>query len=228
MESARVGRKEDQLGSRVLSPALPATRMTNRIEVSRAAAAGRPAVVAPPHPLYGGRMDNPVVEAVASALAEAGYAPLRFNWRGTGSSSGQASGSIEDAIQDYSAAVSEALNAVSQPPAAKRNLLLLAAGYSFGAIAAAGLALARPGVVERLVLVAPPATMLPTLDLASLECPVRVIVGACDSFAPVNALARALEPTADVRLDVVPDADHFFGMPFWIDRLRELVRDAVL
>ena len=39
------------------------------------------AVVAPPHPLYGGSMDSPVVNEIAYACQKAGHASLRFNWR---------------------------------------------------------------------------------------------------------------------------------------------------
>ena len=44
------------------------------------------AVVAPPHPLFGGSMDSPVVNEVAWACRTAGLASLRFNWRGVGAS----------------------------------------------------------------------------------------------------------------------------------------------
>ena len=46
----------------------------------------RAAVVAPPHPEYGGSLDNPVVNELAYALYQEGFASLRFNWRGVGAS----------------------------------------------------------------------------------------------------------------------------------------------
>ncbi len=45
-------------------------------------------VVCHPHPLYGGDMDNPVVIRAAEVARAAGYATLRFNFRGAGGSEG--------------------------------------------------------------------------------------------------------------------------------------------
>jgi alpha/beta superfamily hydrolase len=46
------------------------------------------AVVAGPHPLLGGTMQNNVVSALTRDLARRGLATLRFNYRGTGHSEG--------------------------------------------------------------------------------------------------------------------------------------------
>ena len=47
------------------------------------------AVVAHPHPLYGGTMDNGVVRLTVRALVAAGGEALRFNFRGVGGSDGE-------------------------------------------------------------------------------------------------------------------------------------------
>ena len=52
-------------------------------------------VIAPPHPLYGGSMDSPVVNEVAWASARSGVAAVRFNWRGVGASTGVPSGEAQ-------------------------------------------------------------------------------------------------------------------------------------
>ena len=46
-------------------------------------------VICHPHPLFGGNMDNNVVLAVSYALAQQGFATLRFNFRGVGNSDGE-------------------------------------------------------------------------------------------------------------------------------------------
>ena len=177
---------------------------------------GLAAVVAPPHPLYGGRLDNPVVLVVAEALAHCGYAALRFNWRGVGRSEGRPSGRIEDALEDYRAALERARGGETGR--------VLAAGYSFGAAAAVKIACDEEDAVERLILVAPPAEMLEAIDVASIECPIHVIVGERDSFAPLARLTDIFARPPQARVDVVPDADHFFAYPFWLEKLGELVR----
>ena len=63
------------------------------IEVLRdAAAAGAPAlgvaVIAHPHPLFGGTMDNKVVQTLARAFVACGWTAVRFNFRGVGASEG--------------------------------------------------------------------------------------------------------------------------------------------
>src|SRR6476469_9031762 len=83
------------------------------------------AVIAPPHPLYGGRFDNPVVIALADGLRAAALATLCFNFRGVGGSSGHANGTAADADADYGAAVDHLMR--------KQHGPYVAAGYSFGA-----------------------------------------------------------------------------------------------
>ena len=67
----------------------------------------RGAVVAPPHPVYGGSLDHPVCNELAYGLWRAGWSSLRFNWRGVGASQGQVSGEPGPAERDYRAAVEQ-------------------------------------------------------------------------------------------------------------------------
>jgi alpha/beta superfamily hydrolase len=196
-----------------------------KLEFHNPAARGLAAVVAPPHPLYGGRMENPVVVAVAAALGGCGYAPTCFNWRGVGESAGRPSGRIEDAQADYLAALEEAQRLRSETGAPSGRVL--AAGYSFGAAAALSVALDHDEMIERLILVAPPVVMLEALDLASLDRPLHVIAGERDQFAPIDALHAALSNAREPRIDVIPDADHFFGHRIWIEKIGECVRAAL-
>jgi alpha/beta superfamily hydrolase len=46
------------------------------------------AVIAHPHPLFGGTMDNKVVQTLARAFVQCGWTTVRFNFRGVGASAG--------------------------------------------------------------------------------------------------------------------------------------------
>jgi len=160
----------------------------------------RGAVVAAPHPLYGGSMDSPVVSELAWAAVQAGIASVRFNWRGVGASTGTPSGDPTDADADYSAALAHVAASVSGP--------VVACGYSFGAAAALRAARLHPRI-EAAVLVAPPPSLL-SGDTAAVEKPLLVLAGERDELAPPGPLRAALEALPATRFVVVPEADHFF------------------
>jgi len=161
----------------------------------------RGAVIAPPHPLYGGSMESPVVSEVAFACHRAGIATLRFNWRGIGASAGEPSGDAGVADEDYAAALAHLAESV---PGA-----LLACGYSFGSGAAVRVAERSPRV-RRLVLVAPPPALIAPARIAALRARTLIVTGDRDSFVPVAPLNDALSNAANVTLRVLPGVDHFF------------------
>jgi len=159
------------------------------------------AVVAPPHPLYGGSMDAPVVNELAYACQKAGHASLRFNWRGVGGSAGTSSGEAQPADEDYSAATLYLEETVAAP--------LIAAGYSFGA-AAAIRACQRHPRFRRLLLVAPPPALFDDHALAGLGRRLLLLTGEHDQYAPPEALAAIVSGIPSATLHVIPEADHFF------------------
>lgn len=174
----------------------------------------RIAVVAPPHPLMGGELSNPVVQALAMGLGAAGTRSLLFNWRGVGESNGEPSGDPEDAERDYLAVLDLAARAGAE---------IVAAGYSFGAATAMRVG-ARDARVRAVIAVAPPPPLLGSGDLTRLggRC---VVVGAeRDSFAPAEALA-ALTQGMGGSFELLRDTDHFFGQA--LGRLSEIARDAI-
>jgi alpha/beta superfamily hydrolase len=161
----------------------------------------RAGLVAPPHPEYGGSLENPVVSEIAYGLHKAGFASLRFNWRGVGASQGQSTGDPRAADSDFRAALHHLHETVAVP--------VIGAGYSFGAAAALRVALDDPSL-QSLLLVAPPLSMIQDIPIERVECPIRVIVGSQDPFAPARELSERLALLADGRLEVVPGVDHFF------------------
>lgn len=160
------------------------------------------AVIAPPHPLYGGSMDSPVVAELSWALSRGGLATLRFDWRGVGASAGRPSGDAEDARADYAAALDQLAESVSGR--------LVAAGYSFGA-AAAVRASAQTPRVRALVLVAPPPSMLDRTLLAARPLDVWIVAGERDGIAPAAELDSIARELPRARVVTIAQADHFFG-----------------
>jgi len=160
------------------------------------------AVIAPPHPLYGGSMDSPVVSELAWAARKAGLASLRFNWRGVGASAGAPSGDATIADADYAAALAQLTRSVEGP--------VVAVGYSFGAAAAARAAVGQRRV-RRLILVAPPPAMLERSALAERERAVLILAGERDAIAAPAALGELARELPQVRVAVLAEADHFFA-----------------
>ncbi|HEY8360757.1 MAG TPA: CocE/NonD family hydrolase, partial [Ramlibacter sp.] len=83
------------------------------------------AVIAHPHPLHGGTMDNKVVQTLARAFVQRGWTAVRFNFRGVGTSEGSYDEGRGE-LQDLLAAVQ------GLAPAGPLAL----AGFSFGAFVA--------------------------------------------------------------------------------------------
>src|SRR5204863_2002427 len=82
------------------------------------------ALVAHPHPLQGGTLDNKVVQTLAKTFAALGYAAIRFNFRGAGLSEGQ----FDDGIGE----TDDALAALAAAKLEFGELPVALAGFSFG------------------------------------------------------------------------------------------------
>jgi hypothetical protein len=158
-------------------------------------------VICHPHPLYGGDMDNPVVIRAAEVAQAAGYATLRFNFRGAGGSKGvHDNGRGEQ--EDVKAAM--AMLAIHLPAGSRVGVM----GYSFGAAMAARAT--RPSIPEApLGLIAPPLGMYDLDFLQTSPGRLLLVAGTADSYCPVEALHRlAALTSAEER--IIEGADHFF------------------
>lgn len=177
-----------------------------------------PCVVSHPHPLAGGAMDHPVVEALWRAAADAGFRSLRYNFRGVGRSSGGLTRNSPLATADLAGAIDH----LGGGP-------VLAIGYSYGARTTLH-ALCAGEAIERAALVALPTRLpanraamsnlllgrpvrteeyVPTPDLdlvAGAPRPVRVFAGERDPLVEAGALRdRGVEPW------LLSGVNHFFS-----------------
>jgi alpha/beta superfamily hydrolase len=158
------------------------------------------AVLCHPHPLFGGTMDNKVVQTLARALVQRGHTAVRFNFRGIGASEGawdEGRGEVDDAL-----AVVGAFRSAGQR--------LVMAGFSFGgyvaANAAARLAADPPEAAERLVLVSPAVV---NFKVGAVPADTLVIQGQADDVVPMAAVLEWARPQS-LPVTVVPGAGHFF------------------
>ena len=189
---------------------LTLTGAAGAIEAARDAAAdGVPsrgvAVIAHPHPLFGGTMDNKVVQTLARAFVACGWTAVRFNFRGVGGTAGvhdEGRGELEDLLAVVRQVAPEGPGAVP----------IALAGFSFGAFVTSH-ALARlwgERAVERAVLVGTAASRFNVADVPA-EAHLRTLVvhGEADDTVPLSAVMDWARPQT-LPVTVVPGGGHFF------------------
>lgn len=162
-------------------------------------------VIAHPHPLYGGDMDNPVVVRVAEVCAELGLATLRFNFRGVGASTGRHDGGRAEQA-DVDAALRRVRDAVGTPAP------VILAGYSFGAVVAAHVG-ARDTGLAGLLLIAPPVAIAepaPFHALRGSATPMLIVAGSHDEYCPRKAVESLGRELSGAAVTVIEGANHFF------------------
>lgn len=159
------------------------------------------AVIAPPHPLMGGDMDNPVVEALTRGFQLSGWSTLRFNYRGIGDSGGTPSGAMADAVKDYGRVVAWARTHNAD--------WLTFAGYSFGAMAAIETHLSGIDCIC-VAAVAPPTSALTNEMMEQLNCYYALIYGKHDSFIEPYRVTELSTHVRDGQVSIL-DTDHFFA-----------------
>lgn len=160
------------------------------------------AVVCHPHPVYGGTMDNRIVYRAAKAAAAAGYAALRFNFRGVGQSTGQ----FDQGIGEKK----DVLAALGWLEKKYPGLPLALIGYSFGAWVGLQVACSEP-LIKAMIGIAPPLNLYDFEFLAANPKAALYIVGTNDEFCSQENLAR-LKPRlpATSSVHILDGAEHFF------------------
>ena len=157
------------------------------------------ALVAHPHPLQGGTMDNKVAQTLAKTFTALGYVGVRFNFRGAGGSEG----SFDEGVGETDDALAALAHARREFPAFTDALPVLA-GFSFGTYVQTRVA--QSVVPERMVLVGP-AVQRFTADAVPADT--IVIHGEQDDIV---ALADVLEWARPRELPIIvfPGCGHFF------------------
>ena len=159
------------------------------------------AVIAHPHPLFAGTMDNKVVQTLARAFVQSGWSAVRFNFRGVGASEGE---------HDEGRGEADDMRALIEAQAEHGPLAI--AGFSFGSFVATRVidALWSSRDIEKIVLV---GTAASRFEVATLPPDAHdrtlVVHGEQDDTVPLAAVLDWARPQS-LPVTVVPGGVHFF------------------
>ena len=183
------------------------------------------AVIAHPHPLFGGTMDNKVITTLARAFVEGGCATYRFNFRGGGGTEGahaEGHGEADDMVR-----------VIEHARAQSGALPLMLAGFSFGGAVATRTSCRVE--FDQLVLIAPGFRRISAQGMGEAPDPndhalgppgrhnssnTLVVHGDLDETVPLSD-SIAWATVREVPVAVVPGGEHFFHRKLHV--LREIV-----
>jgi uncharacterized protein len=161
-----------------------------------------------PHPQMGGTMNAPLLLAVRDGLVNAGWAVLRFNFRGIGASEGETGLGIDE-VADAEGAVAEARRRFPEAT-------LAIAGWSFGA-AVAIRTIASDDELRAGVFIAPAIEERPGVTAGApdpseiqITAPALVICGTNDHLVDRERCEEWTEELPTVAFMPMEGANHFF------------------
>lgn len=168
------------------------------------------AVISHPHPLFGGTMQNKVVQTLAKAFVQNGWRAIRFNFRGVGASVGvydEGRGELDDLMHVIEQSQALATEASRESPPA-----LALAGFSFGAFVTshALTQLANSPQLEKVVLVGTAASRFTVAPVPTdLHEKTLVVHGEVDDTVPLASVMDWARPQS-LPVTVIPGVEHFF------------------
>jgi alpha/beta superfamily hydrolase len=164
------------------------------------------ALIAHPHPLFGGSLDNKVAQTLARVFTELGYVAIRPNFRGVGASDGK---------HDHGNGEADDMVAVAEQARARfgahfGELPVALAGFSFGAFVQTHVAVRVSP--ERMVLIGLAAGLVAAerkYVLDTVPADTIIIHGEKDETVLLANVLDWARPQ-DLPVVVIPGADHFF------------------
>lgn len=193
--------------TRLLTVPGPIGAIDCALDLPAASAVAAIAVIAHPHPLFGGTRDNKVVQTIARALLAAGSACWRPNFRGIGGTAGQfdeGRGEADDllAVIEHAAADESARNLATPMP-------LYLAGFSFGSFVQSLVAnRIDPSrfALSPMILI---GTAASRFEVPSVPANSIVIHGEMDDVVPLQSVMDWARPQG-LPVIVLPGSGHFF------------------
>ncbi|KNH09961.1 Alpha/beta hydrolase [Candidatus Burkholderia brachyanthoides] len=175
------------------------------------------ALVAHPHPLFGGTMDNKVAQTLARTFVQLGYTTYRSNFRGVGETQGKHDNGMGE--QDDLLALIDHMRA--QPDQADVPLVL--AGFSFGTFVLSHVAKRMPEAgkaIERMAFV---GTAASRWEVAPVPENTLLIHGEVDDTVPIQSVYDWARPQ-ELPIVVIPGGEHFFHRKLHI--VKRVIVDA--
>jgi uncharacterized protein len=158
-------------------------------------------VIAHPHPLFGGTMDNKVVQTLARAFVQCGFRAVRFNFRGIGATAGV-----------YDAGIGETGDLLAVVEQAAPSGPVSLAGFSFGSfVACRALQTLWPQrQPDKIVFVGTAAARFEVPPLPT-EAHQRTLIvhGEQDDTVALSAVMDWARPQS-LPVTVIPGGGHFF------------------
>jgi uncharacterized protein len=160
------------------------------------------AILCHPHPLFGGTMDNKVVQTLARAFVQCGWQAIRFNFRGIGKSAG---------TYDEGRGEAQDLRRVIAQCAPSGSPLALA-GFSFGSFVVSQV-LAEAAAshdLQKIVFVGTAAQRFAVQPIApELHEKLLAVHGESDDTVSLESVMAWARPQ-NLPITVVPQGGHFF------------------
>jgi alpha/beta superfamily hydrolase len=163
-------------------------------------------VIAHPHPLFAGTMDNKVVQTLARAFVQCGWRAVRFNFRGVGATEGEHDAGRGE-LQDLLAVIDHVTRAE-----AATVIPLALAGFSFGSfvVSHALAALCDLRAPRQLVMVGTAASRFHVAPVPqALHGRTLVLHGEYDDTVPLADVLNWARPQT-LPVTVIPGGGHFF------------------
>jgi len=175
-------------------------------------------LLCPPHPHLGGDMENNVIMELGNVLAENGFATLRFNYRGVGSSESKL-GNIAEVYEyweeilnndDCSDAIVDATAAINYLESAVGTRKIFITGYSFGAIVAMMLSVENTNI-RAFASISVPFGRFDTSFLSDCKKPKLFICSDNDFATTLEEVEKGMLSISEPKiLDIMKDCDHFY------------------
>lgn len=159
------------------------------------------AVLAHPHPRFGGSMRSIVPSTLFAALPSDGIACVRFNFRGVEGSAGTFGDGVAERL--------DVVAAIGALAGLAPGLPLAVVGWSFGADVSLAV---TDGRLAGWCAVAPPLrTHVADMGAARDPRPTLILVPERDQFRPPEEARTVVAGWVNTRLEVIPGADHFLA-----------------